>query len=59
MDKIKGVCKHIPNALTVLRFIIIPFIVITIAQDKYIEAFIFLTLSAITDVLDRIYCKKI
>lgn len=58
MSKIKSWCKHIPNALTILRFILIPFIIVYIVQDKYIEAFIFLTISGLTDVLDGIIARK-
>jgi cardiolipin synthase len=58
MSKIKSWCKHIPNALTILRFILIPFIIFYIVKDKYIEAFIFLTLSGLTDVLDGIIARK-
>lgn len=58
MSKIKSWCKHIPNALTILRFILIPFIIIYIVKDKYIEAFIFLTISGLTDVLDGIIARK-
>lgn len=58
MNKIKSWCKHIPNALTILRFLLIPFIIVFILQDKYIEAFVFLTLSGITDVLDGIIARK-
>lgn len=58
MSKIKSWCKHIPNALTIVRFILIPFIIVYIAQDKYIEAFIFLTISGLTDVLDGIIARK-
>lgn len=58
MNKIKSWCKHIPNALTILRFILIPFILIYIAKDKYIEAFIFLSLSGLTDVLDGTIARK-
>lgn len=56
--KIKDLCKHIPNALTILRFILIPFIIIYIVQDKYLEAFIYLTLSGITDILDGTIARK-
>lgn len=58
MEKIKKICKHIPNALTILRFILIPFIVYYIAKEKYIDAFIYLTISGITDVLDGIIARK-
>ena len=58
MNKIKDLCKHIPNALTILRFILIPFIIVYIVQDKYIEAFIFLTISGLTDILDGTIARK-
>lgn len=45
MKQIKDVCRHIPNALTIARFALIPFIVVNIVQDKYLEAFVYLTLS--------------
>ena len=50
--------KHVPNMLTILRFILIPFIIVFLFQDKYIEAFIFLTASGITDVLDGFIARK-
>lgn len=50
--------KHIPNILTILRFILIPFIVICIFQNKYIEALILLTASGLTDVLDGTIARK-
>ena len=56
--KVKDLCRHIPNALTILRFILIPFIIVNIVQDKYIEAFVFLTLSGLTDVLDGFIARK-
>lgn len=58
MNKLKQYFKHIPNALTILRFILIPFIIVAIIQDKYIEAFIFLTISGLTDVLDGCIARK-
>ena len=58
MKKIKNWCKHIPNALTILRFILIPFIVLSIVNDDYIEAFILLTLSGLTDILDGFIARK-
>lgn len=58
MKKIKNWCKHIPNTLTILRFILIPFIVMSIVKDNYIEAFIFLTLSGFTDILDGFIARK-
>ena len=50
--------KHIPNILTVLRFLLIPFIVYYIIVDQYLLAFIFLTISGLTDVLDGFIARK-
>lgn len=50
--------KHIPNILTVIRFFLIPFIVSYIVQGNYILAFIFLTISGLTDVLDGFIARK-
>ena len=58
MSKIKHLCKHIPNALTILRFILIPFIIVYIVKEQYLEAFIFLTISGLTDVLDGFIARK-
>ena len=58
MKKVKDLCKNIPNALTILRFLLIPIIIIYIVKNKYIEAFIFLTISGITDVLDGFIARK-
>ena len=58
MSRLKSWCKHIPNALTILRFILIPFIIVYIFKDQYMEAFVFLTISGLTDVLDGIIARK-
>lgn len=50
--------KNIPNILTVSRFIFIPFIIIFLGKDMYLWAFVFLTLSALTDVLDGFIARK-
>ena len=50
--------KHVPNALTIARFILIPFIILSLVNDNYILTFIFLTLSALTDVLDGYIARK-
>ena len=50
--------KHVPNALTIARFILIPFIVISLVNNDYISTFIFLTLSGLTDVLDGFIARK-
>ena len=50
--------KHIPNILTVARFILIPFIIYYIATDQFILALIFLIISGLTDVLDGWIARK-
>ncbi len=50
--------KHVPNILTIIRFLLIPFIVVAILQQNYILAFILLTVSAITDILDGTIARK-
>ena len=50
--------KHVPNILTIIRFILVPFIVVFSLQDNYIAAAIFLVLSAITDVADGYIARK-
>ena len=50
--------KHIPNALTIVRFILIPFIAYFILTGKYIGAFIMLTISGLTDILDGFIARK-
>lgn len=50
--------KHIPNILTITRFLLIPPILISIGTEKYLLAFIFLTISGITDILDGNIARK-
>ena len=50
--------KHIPNMLTILRFILIPFIVVLILKEKFLDAFILLTISSLSDVLDGRIARK-
>jgi len=50
--------KHIPNILTVLRFVLIPGIIAAIVKEEYILAFIILTISGLTDVLDGYIARK-
>lgn len=50
--------KHVPNALTITRFILIPFIIIALVKDDYITTFILLTASGLTDVLDGFIARK-
>lgn len=50
--------KHIPNILTLLRFILIPVILSFLIQEQYLWAFIFLTISGLTDILDGYIARK-
>lgn len=50
--------KHVPNILTIIRFLLIPFIVLAIFQNQYILAFVFFTISGITDVADGYIARK-
>jgi len=50
--------KYVPNALTVVRFLLIPVIVIVCAAGEYIWAIAILTLSGLTDVLDGTIARK-
>lgn len=50
--------KYIPNILTIIRFLLIPFIIIYLALDNYIIALIFFIISSITDVLDGYIARK-
>ena len=50
--------KHIPNILTIIRFLLIPFILFYIFTGNYILAFIFFTISGITDIADGCIARK-
>ena len=50
--------KHVPNALTIIRFLLIPVIVISIFNGDYIIAFIFFTVSGMTDIADGFIARK-
>lgn len=50
--------RHVPNILTLIRFILIAPIVVFIANEQFIIAIIFLILSGITDVLDGAIARK-
>ncbi len=50
--------KHIPNILTIVRFVFIPIIVLALGINNYILALILFTVSAITDVADGIIARK-
>ena len=50
--------KYLPNTLTVIRFLLIPIIVFYIFTGNYILAFVFFTLSGLTDVADGFIARK-
>ncbi|MBQ2937450.1 MAG: CDP-alcohol phosphatidyltransferase family protein [Clostridia bacterium] len=50
--------KHIPNILTILRFLFIPIIIYFIFTGNYILGFAFFTISGITDILDGFIARK-
>lgn len=50
--------KHIPNILTVLRFLFIPSIIASLVYNNYLFALILFTLSSFTDVLDGKIARK-
>lgn len=50
--------KYVPNALTIVRFILIPFIVIALINGNFMIAFALLTFSGITDILDGFIARK-
>lgn len=50
--------KHVPNTLTIIRFLLIPLIVYYIFSGNYILAFIFFTISGLTDIADGFIARK-
>ena len=50
--------KHVPNILTIIRFLLIVPILLFILFDNYILAIVILVISAITDILDGIIARK-
>ncbi len=50
--------KYVPNILTIMRFLLIPFILLYATADNYIAVMIVLTISGITDVLDGFIARK-
>ena len=50
--------NHVPNILTIIRFLLIPLIVFYIFTGNYIFAFIFFTLSGLTDIADGFIARK-
>lgn len=50
--------ENIPNILTIIRFILIPFIFISVVNEDFLATIIIFTISAITDVLDGYIARK-
>ena len=50
--------KHVPNILTIIRFLLIPVILYFIFIGNFLLAFIFFTLSGITDIADGFIARK-
>ena len=50
--------KHVPNILTIIRFLLIPFIIYFLAINQYIVGVILFIISWITDVVDGAIARK-
>lgn len=50
--------KYVPNTLTIIRLLLIPIIVFYIFSGNYILAFVFFTISGITDIADGFIARK-
>lgn len=50
--------ENIPNILTIIRFILIPFIFMSVITGHFLIALIIFTISAITDILDGYIARK-
>ena len=50
--------KYVPNTLTAIRFLLIPFIVIFILHGNFVGGIILLILSGLSDVLDGIIARR-
>ena len=50
--------KNVPNILTIIRFLLIPFIIFYIFTGNYILAFVFFTISGLTDIADGFIARK-
>ena len=50
--------KHIPNTLTVIRFLLIPVIIFYIFSGNFILAFVFFSISGFTDIADGFIARK-
>lgn len=50
--------KHVPNILTIIRFFLVPIILYLLLCNNYVLAFVFLTISGLTDILDGFIARK-
>lgn len=50
--------KYVPNILTIIRFCLIPIIVLLLLNGNYIGAIIVFSISGITDILDGTIARK-
>ena len=50
--------ENIPNILTIIRFILISFIFMSVITGHFLTALIIFTISAITDILDGYIARK-
>lgn len=50
--------ENIPNILTIIRFILIPFIFYSVISRHFFSALILFTISALTDILDGFIARK-
>ena len=50
--------RHVPNALTLLRFLLIPVLAVLLVQHRYGEAFAVLFVSVLTDFADGVIARR-
>lgn len=50
--------KQIPNTLTIIRFLLIPLIIISLISGYYVAAFVLVILSGFTDIADGFIARK-
>mgnify|MGYP001314912846 FL=1 len=50
--------RHVPNALTLLRFLLIPVLVVLLAQQRYGAAFAVFFVSAVSDFADGVIARR-
>lgn len=50
--------KYVPNTLTIIRFLLIPFIINSVINGHYMLAFVLFTISSLTDIADGFIARK-